>query len=145
MKTVLKGPSKGGHNPKPAMVGVVLTQDCVATAAAGTRSVTVGLPPDGVAEHLRPTELILSGLGGCILTNLIITCREQNLDWQDMHLTLTNTDQVAPPRIASINVGIHLGEVPTRTAPELVKYVQANSRMYNTLSPLLPITFTLAD
>ncbi len=145
MTTILKGPSKGGYKPSMATVEVVLTEDCVVTARAGDRSVTVGLPPDGTVRHLRPTELILSGLGGCILTNLIVSCRERNLNWQGVRLVLSNTDEVSPPRISSIQVAIHLNQVPASAAAELIQYVRANSRMYNTLSAQVAVNLAVAE
>lgn len=145
MTTILKGPSKGGYNPSPATVEVVLMEDCVAAATAGERSVTVGLPPDGTVRHLRPTELILSALGGCILANVIVSCRERNLNWQGVRLVLTNADQISPPRISSIRVAIHLNEVPVGAASELIQYVRTNSRMYNTLSAQVLVTLTVVE
>lgn len=144
MTRILKGPSKGGHRPSPASVEVVLTEDCVVTATAGKRSVQVGLPPDGTAENLRPTELILSGLGGCILTNVIIFCRERDIDWQDARLILSNVDQADPPRIAAVHVAIHLAHIPADAGAEMIRHVQANSRMYNTLSAQVAVNLALA-
>lgn len=142
---MLKGPSKGGYNPSPATVEVILAEDCVATATAGERSVTVGLPPDGTIRHLRPTELILAGLGGCILANVIVSCRERNLNWQGVRLVLTNADQMSPPRISSIQVAIHLKEIPVGAASELIQYVRENSRMYNTLSSQVSVALTVVE
>ena len=143
MTTALKGPDKGGYSPRPATIEVVLTEDCVATAVTGGKLVSVGLPPDGTVQHMRPTELILAGLGGCILTNAIVFCREQNLNWHGVRLVLSNTDQLSPPRIASIQVALHLKPLSAAAAAGLIRFVQANSRMYNTLSAQIPVTLTM--
>lgn len=144
MRPELNGPIKSGYTPRSASVEVALVEDCVAIAASGSRTTTIGLPPNGTAAHLRPTELVLSALGGCILTNVIIFCREQGVNWQDLRIVLRNTDQLSPPRIASILVEIRLGRMGGELAERLFHYVRQNSRMYNTLSADVPVSLALS-
>jgi|GEM_PF-6392389 uncharacterized OsmC-like protein len=108
------------------------------------RSVVIQLAGQEQVFGLRPTELLLIGLGGCLMGFACDYSRLKGLanDWQ-MHLE----DQVeAGPGIAEINVFVS-GSAASNAEEmaELMQIIQRRCKLYNTLAFGVRVNLRVAE
>lgn len=138
-------PSKSGFVPQPAEIRVSLNAGQIATAEARGLTVKIGLPPHGVTQAMRPTEALMTALGGCIIANVAIACRTAAIPWEGISLILRNEDARDLSRIARILVEIDAGPVSDESRHNIINAVRQGSRIFKTLAHGVDIALSVAD
>ncbi len=89
-------------------------------------------------------ELLLMGLGGCFMSNLLAAVRAREADVQDLHLTITGTLSETPTRFSAIALEVR-GHYADRAAMEkLVTIAERGCIVANTLKNAVALSLTVA-
>ena len=89
-------------------------------------------------------ELLLMGLGGCFMSNLLAAVRAREADVQDLHLTITGTLSETPTRFTAIALEVS-GQYADRAAMEkLVTIAERGCIVANTLKNAVTLSLSVA-
>jgi len=88
-------------------------------------------------------ELLLVGLGGCFMSNLLAAARAREIPVSDMQVEVTGTLADAPSRYEAITLRVS-GQYPDRPAMEkLVTMAERGCLVANTLRGVVTLTVQL--
>lgn len=89
-------------------------------------------------------ELLLMGLGGCFMGNLLAAVSAREADVQDLHLTIRGTLSETPTRFSAIALEVR-GAYGDRAAMEkLVTIAERGCIVANTLKNAVALSLTVA-
>ncbi|MGD8267572.1 MAG: OsmC family protein [Desulfobacterales bacterium] len=89
-------------------------------------------------------ELLLMGLGGCFMSNLLAAVRAREADVQDLHLTIAGTLSETPTRFTAIALEVS-GQYADRAAMEkLVTIAERGCIVANTLKSAVTLSLRVA-
>ena len=89
---------------------------------------------DGEGKGFRPTELLLSALGSCMMGNILGFCENMEIPIERFSIGVEGVRMESPMRVSEIRVEIDLvGDVPPERV-ETLKRVARGCRIHNTLS-----------
>jgi putative redox protein len=89
-------------------------------------------------------EMLLMGLGGCFMSNLLAAVKAREADVQNLQLVVTGTLSEAPMRFSEIRMAIR-GKYADRDAMEkLVTIAERGCIVANTLKNAVALTIALA-
>jgi putative redox protein len=89
-------------------------------------------------------EMLLMGLGGCFMSNLLAAVKAREADVKDVRLAITGTLSEGPMRYAAVHMEIH-GAYADRAAMEkLVTIAERGCIVANTLKKAVDLTIALA-
>ncbi len=89
-------------------------------------------------------ELLLMGLGGCFMSNLLAAVRAREADVQDLHLAITGTLGETPTRFTAIALEVS-GQYADRAAMEkLVTIAERGCIVANTLKSAVNLSLSVA-
>ena len=89
-------------------------------------------------------ELLLMGLGGCFMSNLLAAVSAREADVQDLHLTIRGTLSETPTRFSAIALEVR-GAYADRAAMEkLVTIAERGCIVANTLKNAVTLSLSVA-
>ena len=89
-------------------------------------------------------EMLLMGLGGCFLSNLLAAVRTREADVSDLGINLTATLDGTPPRFSAVKLVIS-GDYSDRALMEkLVTIAERGCIVANTIKDAVNLTFEIA-
>ena len=130
--------------PTARVIACKSSGDAVRISARGV-TVEVGLPPSGTETRMRPTEMLMSAVAGCMLGALVEAANGAGKDWSSAQIVVTNTDALDPPRIDSLLIQVVLAEVQDDDRDLIQKALTANSRMFNTISNGVKVSVAVSE
>ena len=118
-----------------------------AEAAARTRRVLVGRPVEkgGEDRGMMGGEYLLTGLGGCFMSNLLAAIRAREADIGNVHLEVNGTLAAAPSRFSAIEVVVYAQAADRALLVKLVEMAARACISSNTLRQAVPLTFRIAQ
>ena len=90
-------------------------------------------------------ELILLGLGGCFMSNLLAAIRERDAAVSDVELTVSAHAEGAPARFASFEIRVSAKYGDPALMQKLVTIAERGCISSNTLKPCSPISVTVEE
>ena len=115
-------------------------------AVARQHKVLIDRPEAKGGEDKGPKvgEMLLMGLGGCFMSNLLAAVKAREADVQNLQLVVTGTLSEAPMRFSEIRMAIR-GKYADRDAMEkLVTIAERGCIVANTLKNAVALTIALA-
>lgn len=130
-----------------AEIMVTVTQAGVTTSEAAVRShkVLIDRPQakGGADKGAMGGELLLAGLGGCFMSNLLAAIQARGVQASAMVAHVTGTLDAAPPRFSAISMTVS-GNYPDRDEMEkLVSISEKACIVSNTLRDSVDLTIVL--
>ncbi|VAW08995.1 hypothetical protein MNBD_ACTINO01-1789 [hydrothermal vent metagenome] len=93
-----------------------------------------GVSAEEATDGFRAGELVLSGLGACMLGTALTFARNTNIDIEDMHVSIEGVSAPHPERIETIRVTMTVtGDVTDKQLTSLAR-VAARCKIHNTLA-----------
>ena len=105
-----------------------------------------GVSADEATDGFRAGELILSGLGACMLGTALTFARNTNIDVEDMQVSVEAESAPHPERIHKVRVTLTVtGQVTEKQLASLAR-VAARCKIHNTLkdSPSIELDMVIA-
>ncbi len=106
-----------------------------------------GVSAEEANDGFRAGELLLSGLGACMLGTALTFARNTNIDVEDMRVSVEAESAPHPERIQTIRVTMTVtGEVTEKQMASLSR-VAARCKIHNTLadSPRIELDMVIAS
>ena len=97
----------------------------------------------GPGDGFRPTELLLGGLGACMMGTMINFARNQDIPITDVTMDLEDTEVPHPERIGTIAIEMTVSAEATDRQIASLERVAAACKIHNTLErePALDFDF----
>ena len=111
-----------------------------------TLSVHRGVSPDQATDGVTAGELVLGGLGACMLGTALTFARNTNIDLDDIHVTMDADSARHPERLETIRVTMTVtGRVSNKQLASLSR-VAARCKIHNTFEhrPTIELDMVLA-
>lgn len=117
-----------------------------AEAAARTHRVLVDRPVEKGGEDggMMGGEYLLTGLGGCFMSNLLAAIRAREADIGNVHLEVNGTLAAAPSRFSAIEV-VYAQAADRALLEKLVEMADRACISSNTLRQAVPLTLRIAQ
>ncbi len=90
-------------------------------------------------------ELILLGLGGCFMSNLLAAIRERELPVSDVELTVTAHTEGTPPKMTSFEIRVSADHADPATLGKLATIAERGCIASNTLKQGSTISVVIED
>ena len=117
----------------------------------GTRDKTLrvhrGVSPDDATDGVTASELVLGGLGACMLGTALTFARNTDMDLDDIHVTMDADSARHPERLETIYVTMTVtGRLTDKQLASLSR-VAARCKIHNTFAhtPAIELDMVLAD
>ena len=78
-------------------------------------------------------EVLLMGLGGCFMSNLLAAAQARDLAFEGVHLDISGTLEGGPPRFSAISIGVQVPGVASETVKKIVTIAERACIVANTL------------
>jgi putative redox protein len=127
-----------------ATVGQVSATTSEARARTHTCLVDRPEPKGGSDRGPMGGELMLMGIGGCFMSNLIAAVRECGLEVSDLSVDVSATLEASPPRLSDIALLVHGFTTNRELLRELVARAEAACVSVNTAKSATEVTVRLA-
>lgn len=132
-----------------AQVTVNLNQQSATTTAATIRqhAVLIDRPvtKEGTDEGPMGGELLLAGLGGCFMSNLLAAVRARQAPVSNIRATVTGTLVEAPTRFSAIELTIDADCADRDLLEKLVTIAERGCLVAQTLKQAVALTVTVAE
>lgn len=89
-------------------------------------------------------ELLLMGVGGCLMSNLLALAAKQSLALADTRIEIAATLDGEPPRFTAVHLRVHAGGADRTTLLPLVAAAEQACISVNTLRAQVALTVDLA-
>lgn len=131
----------------PAQIVATVSQVSFSTSQATVRDHTVTcdrpVAKGGEDRGMMGGEMLLAGLGGCFMSNLLAAARARELPVSNLRLDITGQLAEAPARYSEISLRVS-GDYPDRPSMEkLVLIAERGCIVANTLRDAVKLTVTL--
>jgi uncharacterized OsmC-like protein len=129
-------------------VEITRTDDSHLVVGARGHTVAVhrGVSPDEATDGVTASELVLGGLGACMLGTALTFARNTYIDLDDLHVTMDADSAPHPDRLQTIRVTMTVtGRVTDKQLASLSR-VAARCKIHNTFadSPAIELDMVLA-
>jgi uncharacterized OsmC-like protein len=106
-----------------------------------------GVSAEEATDGFRAGELVLSGLGACMLGTAMTFARNTNMDIEDMQVSVEGVTAPHPERIGTIRVTMTVTGNLTEKQLTSLSRVAARCKIHNTLvdSPTIELDMVLTD
>lgn len=127
-------------------VRVVQTGDSTSAAEVRGHRVVIDRPEakGGVDAGMMGGELLLVGLGGCFMSNLLEAIRTRSAAISDVQVEVVGTTASGPTRYTAIAMTVHAAYDDREQMEKLVTIAERACLSANTLKQGLPLTVTVA-
>lgn len=88
-------------------------------------------------------ELMLMGIGGCFMSNLLAAAQSRGLEVPNLNVAVTATTDDAPPRFTAIELKVSGGSDDRSAMQELIASAQQTCTTINSMRGALPLTVLL--
>ena len=85
-------------------------------------------------------ELLLVGLGGCFMSNLVAAAGARGIPVEGLQVTVRGTLAAAPPRFDAIELEVRATAVGPDVVDKLVTIAERSCIVHNTLAPAVKLT-----
>ena len=131
-----------------ATVKVELRQIATTASEAAARGHTLvtDRPEAKGGEDRGPMggEMLLMGLGGCFMSNLLATVKARALEVQDLRLVISGTLGKAPARFTAVAMTVSGRGAAPGEMEKLVQMAERGCIVANTLKHAVDLTITVA-
>ncbi len=105
------------------------------------------LEAGGPGDGWRPSELLLGGLGACMIGTMLTFAKNQGIEVTDVSMHLEDTPLEHPERIGTIDIRMELGTDATEKQRKTLERVAGRCKIHNTLErpPTVNFDFVVAD
>ena len=135
-------------NLTPMKVEITRTDDnhLVVDARGHTLSVHRGVQPDDATDGVTASELVLGGLGACMLGTALTFARNTDMDLDDIVVTMDADSARHPERMETIRVTMAVTGRLTEKQLASLSRVAARCKIHNTFEnpPTIELELTLA-
>lgn len=132
-----------------AKVTVNLDQQSPTTTAATIRQHTVlvdrPVAKEGTDAGPMGGELLLAGLGGCFMSNLLAAVRARQAPVSNIHTTVTGTLVDAPTRFSAIELTVNADCDDRDLLEKLVTIAERGCLAAQTMKHAVDLTITIAE
>ncbi|MBI1357052.1 MAG: OsmC family peroxiredoxin [Acidobacteria bacterium] len=130
----------------PVEIEVSFRQTGPSTTEASIRShaVVVDRPESkgGADQGPMGGELLLAGLGGCFLSNLLAAARARETPLSDVRAQVTGTLDGTPPRFTAMTIALEATADPDQIQ-KLAAIAEKGCIVANTIRPAVALTITV--
>ncbi len=118
-----------------------------AEGTARTHTVLVDRPEakDGADRGPMGGELLLVGLGGCFMSNLLAAIRAREAAVANVRITVEGTLESAPPRFSAIHMHIQADYTDRALMEKLVTISERGCIVANTLKNAVDLSIEIAE
>jgi putative redox protein len=126
-------------------VDVIQTGPSASEATARTHTVVMDRPEAKGGENRGPMggELLLMGLGGCFMSNLLAAIAARESDVKNVRFAIRGTLESAPPRYSAVSVRITADYADKEEMQKLITIAERGCIVRNTLKEAVALTIEL--
>lgn len=96
----------------------------------------------GPGDGFRPTELLLGGLGACMMGTMITFARNQDIPIRSVHMELDDEEVPHPERVGRIAITMQVEAEATERQIQSLRRVAQACKIHNTLQRPPEFSFT---
>ncbi|HEY7138926.1 MAG TPA: OsmC family protein [Methylomirabilota bacterium] len=85
-------------------------------------------------------ELLLAGLGGSFMSNLVAAAAARGLHGEGLHVTVRGTLAAAPPRFEAIELEVRGDALAPDVLDKLITIAEPSCIVHNTLAPVVTLS-----
>jgi putative redox protein len=128
------------------IVQVSLDQEGASASRARARDhdLVMDRPSAKGGENKGPMggDVLLMGLGGCFMSNLLAAAQARDMAFEAVHLDISGTLETAPSRFSAISIGVRGSGMAPETVQKMVTIAERACIVANTLKPGVNVSIT---
>ncbi|MGD8368634.1 MAG: OsmC family protein [Desulfobacterales bacterium] len=126
-------------------VDVIQTGPSASEATVRTHTITMDRPEAKGGENRGPMggEVLLMGLGGCFMSNLLAAIAARGADVKNVRFAIRGALESAPPRFSAVSLRISADYADKEEMRKLITIAERGCIVRNTLKEALALTIEL--